>query len=408
MTSQPDNISSARKVTLTVLLGIFIFGPTTVRYLVDPTSFAAGLAASSLLIWSLSFAGALSKPTETSTRYNWAVALCCGLIAVHIVLTHLLGEPDLERPFTSLLLLATLLLTSRYIGHVFFASDNDHRFALYIMLLLFALIAIFGILGIAPPGSGLFERPLFPFTEPSHLAFTIMPVLLYAVVTTSRTVRLIILAVTAAAAVLLKSLSLVVGLILAGACSLEGLALVSFLLAALATIQLLNLRYFTDRLDFAYGNDNLSMLVYRQGVELIQKSLAETTGWGIGFQRLGFTDLYTTSSNIIYALVHMDLNLRDGGFTAAKLIAEFGIVGLVITIIYLVLLARCTLLLRQLATRQVSLPSGVVFALSCFVGFSIEMFVRGAGYFTPTALLAIAALPYIRTRYWKKLAYVAV
>ncbi len=55
------------------------------------------------------------------------------------------------------------------------------------------------------------------------------------------------------------------------------------------------------------------------------------------------------SSNIIYALTHEDLNLRDGGFTTAKMITEFGVAGLVLIIIYLAVMIRCIMMLRRLA-----------------------------------------------------------
>jgi len=396
--SRPKTIGSAMQLALLCLI---VFTPSALRYLFDMSSFAPGVAAVALLVWGAGIIGIVNGPRTSGTRHMAVVLISCGMIAAHVALTYVLGEPDLERPLTSLLLLAVILLASRQVGHTLFAADANHRFVLYAMLLIFALIAVLGLLGIAPPGATSLERPLFPFTEPSHYALTVMPFLIYAVVTSSQALRLVILAVVAVAVILLKSLSLAIGLVLAGACCLDGIALAIFLLISIVGVSVVDLSYFTDRLDFSYANENLSMLVYRQGAELIGKSLTETWGWGIGFQRLGFTDLFTVSSNIIYALTHVDLNLRDGGFTAAKVITEFGIAGLVLTVVYLAVMIRCIMMLRRLAGRRASLPDGIVFALSCFVGLAIELFVRGAGYFTSTALMAVAALPYIRSVYRK-------
>ncbi|WP_375288083.1 hypothetical protein [Sphingomonas sp.] len=393
---------------LLIVLVLFVLTPSALRYSYNLSSFAPGVAVVAVAVWGLATIGIVPGPP----RAGWAnhflvVAVSCGLIGAHIALTYLRGEPELGRPLTSLALLGVILTTTRHVGFAFFASVPHQRIALHVLLGLFLVIAVMGLLGIAPRSELISERPLYPFTEPSHFAFTLMPFLIYGAVTAGPVLRLIILAVAAIMVILLKSLSLAVGLILAGACCLNGIALAIFLLSAFAGLSMLDLTYFTDRLDFAYGNQNLSMLVYRQGLELIQTSLEETGGWGIGFQRLGFTNLFTPSSNIIYALTGADLNLRDGGFNAAKLITELGVAGIILSLWYLVTLTRMVIRLRGVATGRLLLSDGTCFALAAFVGAAIEVFVRGAGYFTSTMLLGLAAIPYLRLSGRKALIHVA-
>lgn len=397
---QPRRATRAQRISevkLLIVLAFFVLAPSALRYSYSLSSFAPGLAVVAVAIWGIAAIGMIDPPRGAGgLSHLVGVGVSCGLVGAHVFLTYMLGEPELGRPFISLALLALVLATTRHIGHAFFASALYQRMVLRCLLGLFAVIAVFGLLGIAPDSDLVSERPLYPFTEPSHYAFTVMPFLIYAAVTANRIMRLVILAITAALVVLLKSLSLAVGLILVGACCLDGVVLVVFLLMSFTGLGMLDLTYFTDRLDFAYGNQNLSMLVYRQGIELIQTSLVETSGWGIGFQRLGFTNLFTPSSNIIYALTGADLNLRDGGFNAAKLIAELGIAGVALSLWYLVMMGKMVLRLRRVAQEKLVIPDGSIFAMSAFVAVSIEIFVRGAGYFTSTMLLAVAAIPYLR------------
>lgn len=387
---------------LAIILAFFVLAPSALRYSYNLSSFAPGVVGVAVAIWGLALLGVIDPPPRKGgVQHFLVVLLTCGLIGAHVMLTYMMGQPELGRPFLSLTFLAVVLLMTRHIGYAFFSHVPYQRKALQILLGLFGVIGVVGLLGIAPYSELSSERPLYPFTEPSHFAFTVMPFLIYATVTANKVLRLVILAITAALVILLKSLSLAVGLILAGACSLGGVALVVFLMVSIAGLGVLDLTYFTDRLDFTYGNQNLSMLVYRQGLELIQTSLTETSGAGIGFQRLGFTNLFTPSSNIIYALTGADLNLRDGGFNAAKLITELGVIGLILSLWYLLTMARTMLRLRQVAQGLLAIPEGTIFAMAAFVGVSVEVLVRGAGYFTSTMLLALAAIPYVRRSHAK-------
>jgi hypothetical protein len=382
-------------IKMSLLLGLIAFGAPALRYDFALSSLTPGLMLVAAAVWAMCVLGIFDYPRNNPLRHVVVVAIICVLISFHIVMTNLLGQPDLSRPLTSLALLAFLLLVSRYVGYAIFQQGYNIHVAAIAVLVSFSLIALFGLLGYAPQSEIRSERPLYPFTEPSHFAFTVMPFLIYSVVTANPVVKMIILAVSATLVILLKSLSLALGLILAAACGLGTAALSGFLVVALASLSMLDLTYFTDRIDFSYANENLSMLVYRQGIELMGASLADTSGWGTGFQRLGFTNLHSPTSNIIYALTGDDVNIRDGGFTSAKIVSEFGVAGLIIVALFAMWVIKATIRLRSIAIGRGQLPAGLTFALSCFVAFSIEMFVRGAGYFTPTALLALAAVPYL-------------
>ena len=378
---------------LFVVLALVSFVPSALRYEYELSSAAAGVGVVCAALIVATVVGLLPRPSSGFLKHLVVCAVITGLAAGHVALTYALGQPGLERPFQSLALLAAMLLSSYVVRQAFFREGLALDFSVYALFGVFLVMAVAGYLGIAPYSRIASDRPIYPFTEPSHYALAIMPFLVYAVTTANSVWRIIILGLVTVIVLALQSLSLAVGVLLAAVCSLRTRWLAVFLFVAGLILATLDLSYFTDRLDFSYGNDNLSTLVYRQGIEISAIALEETRGWGIGFQRLGFTDLYSVSSNLLYALTGDDLNLRDGGFTAAKLLVEFGVIGAIALLAYLYYLARAILDLRRAALVDRTVDRGRLLALSCFAGAFVELFVRGGGYFTPTVLLLLAAVP---------------
>jgi hypothetical protein len=98
--------------------------------------------------------------------------------------------------------------------------------------------------------------------------------------------------------------------------------------------------YFYDRVLFwdAQSSKNLSSLVYLQGIQDAHYSFVSTKGLGLGFQQLG-TQKLSEAGLILQELLNNNtgLNRQDGGFTAAKIIAELGLLGILILLMYLIL-----------------------------------------------------------------------
>ena len=95
-----------------------------------------------------------------------------------------------------------------------------------------------------------------------------------------------------------------------------------------------NISYFTERIDFYEGSNNLSALVYMQGWERLILALKTTYGMGVGLQNLSTVELGYFGT-ILVEIIGVEKNVNDGSFIAAKLIAEFGIIGVFFVIIYL-------------------------------------------------------------------------
>jgi hypothetical protein len=133
-------------------------------------------------------------------------------------------------------------------------------------------------------------------------------------------------------------------------------------------------------------------LVYRQGWELTADALSRTDGWGVGFQQLGFVPFTSPTADMLHRLLFGDLNTLDGGFLAAKVMAELGFIGIALVAAYIVLVIKVGWRVRMSVARGTQLPSKVLFSSAVICGFSIELFVRGLGYFSGSAVLFVAAV----------------
>lgn len=138
--------------------------------------------------------------------------------------------------------------------------------------------------------------------------------------------------------------------------------------------------YFLSRINFN-NTDNLSALVYLQGLDDAWISLTTTYGVGLGFQMAGSgPEGYFT--NMIYRFYNTVLNREDGSFLAAKIVIEFGVVGLLSILMYVFLIFK--------KVTKIILSKGSVSLFDiALIAFFIEMFFRGIGYFSPQLFLLI-------------------
>jgi hypothetical protein len=85
-------------------------------------------------------------------------------------------------------------------------------------------------------------------------------------------------------------------------------------------------------------------------------------------------------------LIGKDVNLTDAGLTAPKIISEFGVLGILGLMVYL---KQFRTILRRLKNTN---HLKIIFAYSIFLSFSIDLFIRGIGYFNPPFFLFITSL----------------
>lgn len=233
------------------------------------------------------------------------------------------------------------------------------------------------------------SKPAGLFSEPSHLALVLAPLLIYACAIESRLHRLFLVFF------LVWSL-LIENLTTLSVVTLSFLVLFRFSLSRMILLFLLisgfvftDLEYFTSRLVISSESENLSVLVLLQGWDLAMAMLDETSNWGGGFQQFGFIDVSGDITAKIALLSEDSLNLFDGGSTASKLVGEFGVFAFAGLVIYAVLFLWAFRKLRQVRVHP--MQGGRLFLISCLFAFVIELFVRGVGYFSPGCFLALSA-----------------
>lgn len=158
--------------------------------------------------------------------------------------------------------------------------------------------------------------------------------------------------------------------------------------------------YFASRLNFndIHEVDNLTTLVFFQGWALAYLNLLETNGLGMGFQMLGSSE--TIVSSFTWSIMELAsggraLNLSDGGFLVAKVIAEFGILGLLVVGFYVFWLCKIPFVINRMHFCEKSSEADLryVLGVAFIFSFLIEMFFRGYGYFSPSLFFVISAFP---------------
>lgn len=253
---------------------------------------------------------------------------------------------------------------------------------------------------------------VFPFPEPAPFARIAGPIYVATFFLVSKKFKLIILANALLQAILLQSLSLllysvIIFIIVLQVRVIRFLIPIVFIISIVAMFLIKNpiySKHFTSRFTLSSQSGNLTSLVYLQGVVAARDSLVNTDGLGLGFQMLG-TEKPNEVSKIISSIVSDggEVCRPEGGFLAAKLIAELGLVGVILTGFVFVRILRSLIWLRRYWRFALCSKANwsnyklkLVIVNSLIVTFFIEMFLRGGEYFSLTVILFIVSVVYIR------------
>jgi hypothetical protein len=233
---------------------------------------------------------------------------------------------------------------------------------------------------------------VFPFSEPSHFALAFIPLLMYVAITSRGTRRAIFLVLGFVCTALIQNLTLAAGFALVALAMMRWHVLLIALVLVGAIAAQLDLTYYATRLDFSGDSTNLSNLIYLQGWQMVDESWQRSGGFGIGFQQLGVFGTEVPAAQILRGLRQgEDINTLDGSFVFAKFGSEFGVFACVLVLVYLWLAFRSLRTLRKVARRRPRIGPLTILAHCAIVSYFIELFVRSTGYFTPAALLLVAA-----------------
>ncbi|MDG9758567.1 hypothetical protein N7365_10710 [Pseudomonas sediminis] len=222
------------------------------------------------------------------------------------------------------------------------------------------------------------------YSEPSHLALALSPLYIYIMLKAkgflSRLFNsFLLLALSLFVQNLVMFYLFVFGWILCLYFSRFFYIKVVFLLPIVFFI-VISSDYFLDRINLNPIDEvnNLSLLVFLSGWERAYLNFIETNGFGLGFNMLGYYGEQGVAMDKVFDSSGSYLNLYDGGSLAPKMISELGLIGIFLLVLYLFFFFK---LLGKAKAGAIS-NNEFSFSFSLYAAFSIELFVRGMGYFS--------------------------
>ena len=269
---------------------------------------------------------------------------------------------------------------------------------LVVFLIIIGLLSCFNVISIS---SYTHPYAVVPFTEPSHYAlfsgaFFMMffVVLKYAYQRALLVLLLVFYAVSLPTATMFVYVFLMLMLIM----RFNVPSMIVVLVGVLISVSVIVLSpYFMDRFMVFGDTNNLSVLVYKQGFQDMYNSLLQTNYLGLGFQMLG-TQPPSEVAGLISEIVGFEagLNREDGSFLFAKIVAEFGVLGIVLSLIYFYTFIKSFVFLRR-AIKQGLHGSDIkiVLVYSVVYSFIVEFLFRGYGYFSPGVFMLLLAQYYL-------------
>jgi len=299
---------------------------------------------------------------------------------------------DYERFVFSLFLLFLLLLLVPVFYNDLLAIGpvRFFRICLVVFLLMTVMGCVAGIaylIGLNP------YKVVVVFKEPSHFALIYLSFFLYISCLSRRVIKVGCLLVALFIGLSIKNLTLLVGVLSLSVFVFGVRPYMLFLVISGFAILFLPQafeygEYYIDRMDFSANSDNFSAMVYMSGIERAFLSVIDSYGFGVGFQQLGAVGPQGEIMNKIIAALGFAINYNDGGFLGAKVVSEFGVFGVILLLAYITWFG--SKFLRPESRRPVEDLN--FFFVCVYLAFFVELFIRGAGYFTPGFFLFMISL----------------
>ena len=268
----------------------------------------------------------------------------------------------------------------------------------------------------------MLNKPSGLFTEPSHLAMYLLPIIGYRLLVNYRDFLAIISigiimgffnSATFVIGILLIVLMLICRKLVFHTNNLNAILILTIALIGITTLiaqNILSLNILTERLYAIYqvinrgdpsGITNASAIVWLNGWSQAYENLIITKGLGLGINQMGCGDFINVgmfSEHIQLWTGGTVLNSNDGSFLASKLISELGALGILI-ICYLVARSSTAILKYLIMVKGVSAPDQKFYVANAIGGLAILvlLFVRGNGYFLEPVILVLALLFYGRS-----------
>ena len=388
-----------------LMMAIILVMPTTL-YLYFQLSVSIGLTIFMLLLWVVIYY--LDKSIymlKKSHIVNLSIVMIFLLIHTLFVYVLFEMEPNYSRMLPSIGLFGALILTSFIFVEFVFKMKEEYIFrALKILFYLMLGVGYFSVVLIKNGLASIAPKSMLFWVEPSHFAMVFTPVALFNMYYMNLQNKLLFITLIMILGVLLPNLSLIIGTLVIIFCVLERKYLILMLVTFTILIVLFPnniLLYISTRLDIfseVTRNTSLSLLVYLSGLERGYLDLLDSYGLGIGFNDFGYMGKYGKFTAILLQSNKTLLNFNDGGFLFAKLLGEFGIIAIVLVLVYFYYLIKVFIRFKKSVFNS---AKDILFS-SFFITFSLYIFVRGMGYFTPVTFMFLASIYWYNLRYKKK------
>jgi len=400
-------INNIFSLTFAILLSLIVL-PSIVRIAFNTSSFSAGLMVNVIIVilYGLAFIDRGHRIYINNLKIKILVIIL--LLGLHGYVSYIFNNNFEVMRFQWSLIFSVLI----FIGSIFFykiANSWTDREAgaklglVYVILLATGYIGLTGFSPFSPdgaflPGGG---KPAFFFNEPSHYALAFLPFLLLMCITSNIRSRLICIISSVVLGLLYQSLTLLIGCALISVLTIPIHKFLFLLMVCglIAFIFGVDADYYFQRVKLVDElSINLSNLVFFSGWERAVSSFYYSFGLGLGFQQFGIIEDQGEIMAIINMLTHdANINVLDGGSVAPKLIGEFGIFGIIMIICYLRLFIKTFTRIRaQIQTgKHYTANYYYLFSLCSVIMYSIDLFVRGTGYFSSTGFIFISSLIYI-------------
>lgn len=400
------------RILLTFLLVNYL--PSLFFVVLKASSLALGLVVAAILSIVINYKAAYVRRIP-ARLFLYATVFVVGIVLQSIYLyAYYEAQKPLTAAFLPFIFLAIYFFSRRFCELT--ARELDGTIFLFLCITVIA--GWMGFLGLSKVGGySEYAKAVAPFSEESHFALCAGLFSVAYCSVCSKWRYLFLLINLLGLSVLFPSLTLLTFTVLVLVVGLARLLPGYFLVVGSAAFVILavglsvlfsQVDYFSSRLTFE-DTDNMTTLVWLQGWDLAINNFQSTYGLGLGFQMLGSAS--TQLSEITYRTSDIAggfKNLDDGGFVVAKLVAEFGVCGLLLSIAYLWALCRFLIVLADVdrvvpfgeRKRAAAKEKMSMYLMALLFGYFVEMFFRGYGYFSPGAFFVVSALVslgYLRT-----------
>jgi hypothetical protein len=295
-------------------------------------------------------------------------------------------DPDLTRWIQGSLAIMCLMILASIFSHIYLndmkAKDwYTDNFKIFTALAIYSHMVLFLRFAHISPLNGQINSIIGIFSEPSHIAYVTAFLLFVKYSYYTRGVFLIYLFAALAFAVGIGSL--VGTLVLMCVLFVVAERFQKYLVVIFSLLMVYFLWTTSDDFSFAAGSINLTGAVYLSGWQQAFIYLSETRLMGLGVNQFGVNGSQGFYADIIAKITDEEPNKYDGSFAFAKLVGEFGIFALFLTVYLLKIWTKCFIGNKHMKKS---------FLFGMVASYVILYFFRSPGYVCGASVIILAVV----------------